>query len=195
MERLSEAMLQMTKLLPEGAPVTAKMLMHLGTRPAINRALLRLAQSGKLLKAGRGIYLAPVDSRFGMHPPLVERMIEQFAFQRGETIVPSGATSANGLGLTTQVPVHVVYWTSGRSRMLYLGKQTVELKHVPPWKLALASEPAGEIVRALAWAGPKRVQLVLGEIQMKVPRTEILKVAQQIARLPNWMAKALAILS
>lgn len=126
-ERLTEAILQMTKLLPEGAPVTAKMLMHLGTRPAINRALLRLAQSGKLLKAGRGIYLAPVNSRFGMHPPLAERMIEQFALQRGETIAPSGATSANALGLTTQVPVRAVYWTGGRSRMLYLGKQTVEL--------------------------------------------------------------------
>jgi hypothetical protein len=32
--------------------------------------------------------------------PLAERMVEQFAMQRGDTVVPSSAASANALGLT-----------------------------------------------------------------------------------------------
>lgn len=57
MERLTEAILHRTNSLPEGAPVIAKMLLHLGTRPAIDQSLSRLARRGKLLRAGRGMYL------------------------------------------------------------------------------------------------------------------------------------------
>jgi hypothetical protein len=92
----------------------------------------------------------------------------------------------------TQVPVRTVYWTSGRSRKLNLGKQSVEFVHVPSWQLAFAQEPAGEIVRALVWAGSEGVQRVLSEIEGKVPRAEIRKVAQQASRFPNWLATALS---
>ena len=59
---------------------------------------------------------------------LKKQASEILAKQRGETIVPSGAAAANALGLTTQVPVKSVYLTSGRSRVLNLGRQAVELR-------------------------------------------------------------------
>ena len=192
MERLSNAILTMTTALPEGAPVSAKMLLHLGSRPAIDQSLSRLARSGKLMRAGRGMYVSPVKSRFGTHPPSTEKLVEEFAMQRGETVVPSGASSANALGLTTQVPVRAVYWTSGRSRKLTLGKQSVQLEHVPSWQLALAREPAGEIIRTLAWAGPEKVHTTLSEIKAKVPATTLQQVARQVSRFPGWMASALS---
>jgi hypothetical protein len=192
MERLTESILQRVTTLPEGAPVSAKMLLHLGTRPAVDQSLSRLARRGKLLRAGRGMYVSPVTSRFGTHAPSAHRLIEEFSAQRGEVVVRSGAASANALGLTTQVPTRTVYWTSGRSRSLNLGKLVIKLEHAPSWQLAFAKEPAGEIVRALAWAGPERVQSVLQEIEGKVPRAEIQKVAQQVSRFPGWMASALS---
>ena len=192
MEHLTESILQRVTTLPEGAPVSAKMLLHLGTRPAVDQSLSRLARRGKLLRAGRGMYVSPVTSRFGTHAPSAHRLIEEFSAQRGEVVVRSGAMSANALGLTTQVPKRTVYWTSGRSRSLNLGKLVIKLEHVPSWQLAFAKEPAGEIVRALAWAGPERVQSVLQEIEGKVPRAEIQKVAQQVSRFPGWMASALS---
>ena len=192
MEHLTESILQRVTTLPEGAPVSAKMLLHLGTRPAVDQSLSRLARRGQLLRAGRGMYVSPVTSRFGTHAPSAHRLIEEFSAQRGEVVVRSGAASANALGLTTQVPTRTVYWTSGRSRSLNLGKLVIKLEHVPSWQLAFAKEPAGEIVRALAWAGPERVQSVLQEIEGKVPRAEIQKVAQQVSRFPGWMASALS---
>jgi hypothetical protein len=192
MERLTESILQRVTTLPEGAPVSAKMLLHLGTRPAVDQSLSRLARRGQLLRAGRGMYVSPVTSRFGTHAPSAHRLIEEFSAQRGEVVVRSGAASANALGLTTQVPKRTVYWTSGRSRSLNLGKLVIKLEHVPSWQLAFAKEPAGEIVRALAWAGPERVQSVLQEIEGKVPRAGIQKVAQQVSRFPGWMASALS---
>ena len=192
MEHLTESILQRVTTLPEGAPVSAKMLLHLGTRPAVDQSLSRLARRGQLLRAGRGMYVSPVTSRFGTHAPSAHRLIEEFSAQRGEVVVRSGAASANALGLTTQVPARTVYWTSGRSRSLNLGKLVIKLEHVPSWQLAFAKEPAGEIVRALAWAGPERVQSVLQEIEGKVPRAGIQKVAQQVSRFPGWMASALS---
>jgi hypothetical protein len=51
---------------------------------------------------------------------------------------------------------------------------------------------AGEIVRALAWAGPERVDEVLKEIENKVPRTDLQKVSQHISLFPGWLAAALS---
>ena len=119
----------------------------------MDQALSRLTERGQLIRAGRGVYLRPVTSRFGTRAPSVQQAVEALASQRGEVIVPSGAAAANTLGLTTQVPVRSVYLTSGRSRTMNLGKQVVELRHAPRWQLALAHKPAGEAVRALAWLG------------------------------------------
>ncbi|QHN03076.1 hypothetical protein FTO74_06590 [Granulicella sp. WH15] len=192
MERLTESILERVTTLPEGAPVSARMLLHLGTRPAIDQSLSRLARRGQLLRAGRGIYVSPVVTRFGSSAPLPEKVIEELSSQRGETIVPSAAASANALGLTTQVPVRTVYLTSGKTRKLTLGKQIIELQHAASWQLALAKEPAGEIVRALAWAGPERVHEVLKEIESKVPRSDLRKVNEHISLFPGWLATALS---
>ncbi|MGA8940537.1 MAG: DUF6088 family protein, partial [Acidobacteriaceae bacterium] len=123
--------------------------------------------------------------------PSAHRFIEELSNQSGEDIVSSGATTSNALGLTTQVPVQMVYWTSGRSRKFNLGKLVLHLEHVALWQLALAKEPAGEIVRVLAWAGPEHVHMVLKKIAGKVPRTDMVKVAHQAPRFPHWLADAL----
>ena len=54
MERLKEAVLRHARNQPEGVPLTAKGLLHLGSRAAIDQTLSRLARSGDLLRAGRG---------------------------------------------------------------------------------------------------------------------------------------------
>jgi hypothetical protein len=192
MESRADTILERAGRLAEGTPVSAITFLDLGTKPAIRSTLLRLVRARKLLRVGRGIYVVPVVSRFGSSAPSAHLFIEELSKQSGEDIVPSGATTANALGLTMQVPVQMVYWTSGRSRKLNLGKLVLHLAHVPSWQLALAKEPAGEIVRALAWAGLERVQTVLKEIEGKVPRSDIVKVAQQVSRFPKWMASALS---
>ena len=162
MERMAESIMNVATTLPEGVPLAAKGLLHLGSRAAVDQTLSRLAARGELIRAGRGLYMRPVQTRFGLRSPSAEQAIEALAVQRGETIVPSGAAAANALGLTTQVPVRSVYLTSGRSRTMNLGKQVVELRHAPRWQLALAHKPAGEAVRALAWLGPEKAEAAAG---------------------------------
>ncbi|MGO7136322.1 DUF6088 family protein [Rhizobium leguminosarum] len=190
MQRLSERILAHAGGLPEGTPVSAKSLLHLGNRAAVDQALSRLAERGPLIRAGRGVYLRPVTSRFGTRSPSVEQAVEALASQRGEVIVSSGAAAANTLGLTTQVPVRSVYLTSGRSRKMNLGKQVVELRHAPRWQLALANRPAGEAVRALAWLGPEKAEAALFALKRKLPQTTFNELVAAAPQLPTWLARS-----
>lgn len=189
MQRLTEKILAHAERLPEGTPVAAKSLLHLGNRAAVDQALSRLTERGQLIRAGRGVYLHPIRSRFGTRAPSVQQAVEALARQRGEVIVPSGAAAANSLGLSTQVPVRSVYLTSGRSRTMSLGKQVVELRHAPRWQLTLAHKPAGEVVRALAWLGPEKAEATLKTLKRKLPSATFSELVAAAPQLPTWLAR------
>lgn len=190
MRRLTEQILAHTEGLPEGTPVSAKGLLHLGNRAAVDQALSRLTERGQLIRAGRGVYLRPITSRFGTRAPSVEQAVEALASQRGEVIVPSGAAAANTLGLTTQVPVRSVYLTSGRTRKMNLGKQIVELRHAPRWQLAMPHRPAGVAVRALAWLGPEKAEKALQTLKRKLPPAAFSELVAAVPQLPTWLARS-----
>jgi len=190
MQRLSEQILAHAEGLPEGVPVSAKGLLHLGNRAAVDQALSRLAERGQLIRASRGVYLRPIASRFGTRAPSVQQAVEALANQRGEVIVSNGAAAANALGLTTQVPVRSVYLTSGRSRTMNLGKQVVELRHAPRWQLTLGKRPAGEAVRALAWLGPEKAEGALKTLKRKMPPSAFGELVAAAPQLPTWLARS-----
>jgi len=192
MQHLTEQILEHTSRLPEGIPVAAKGLLHLGNRAAIDKALSRLASRGQLIRAVRGVYLRPVESRFGLRPPSVERVVEAVASQRGEIIASNGAAAANALGLTTQVPVRSIYLTSGPSRKMSLGRQVVEFRHAPRWQLALANRPAGEAVRALAWLGTEKAGAAAEVLRAKLSPTALSELLMAAPRLPTWLACAVS---
>ena len=156
----------------------------------MDQALSRLAERGRLIRAGRGVYLRPVSSRFGVRAPSVDKAVEALATQRGEIIVSNGAAAANALGLTTQVPVRSVYLTSGRSRTMTLGQQTIELRHAPRWQLALADRPAGQAVRALAWLGPEKAEAALKTLKHKLPSSTFGELVAAAPQLPSWLARS-----
>lgn len=188
MTTLAEKVLMHASKLPEGTPLLAKELLHLGNRAAVDQALSRLARRGELTRAGRGLYLRPVKNRFGTRAPSTEKTIEGVSAQRGETIVPSGAAAANALGLTTQVPVREIYFTSGPSRKLSLGSQRIELRHAPGWKLVLPGRMAGTAIRALEWIGKEASAGALERLKSRLPAEELREIARVRGRLPTWLA-------
>ena len=194
MQTLAKQVLEHAAGLPEGTPLASKALLHLGSRAAVDQVLSRLVRRGTLLRAGRGIYVRPIESRYGTRAPSAVKMVEGMATQRGETIVSHGAAAANALGLTTQVPMRAVYLTSGRSRYLKLGAQMVEFRHAPIWQLILPGRVAGDVVRALAWLGPEKAAEAIGTLRSKLLPSELEEVAAARARLPTWMAQEVSAL-
>ncbi|MFT3814462.1 MAG: DUF6088 family protein [Acidovorax sp.] len=191
MNTLPETILQQAQSLPEGGVLSPKEFLHLGSRAAVDQAFSRLAKVGKLLRVARGAYAAPVASRFGSRAPAPEKVVQALAEQSGEIVVPHGASAANTLGLTQQVPIREVYLTSGRTRKLKLGRSEVLVKHAPRWMLALGARPAGAAVRALAWIGPSHADESLAALHRTLPHAEWQALESARAALPGWMAQAI----
>jgi hypothetical protein len=190
---LAESIMQKVSKLAEGTPVLAKEFLHLGTRAAVDQALSRLSRSGRLLRVARGIYVRPVETRFGVRPPSVLKVVEAIAHLKGERFAPHGAAAANALGLTTQVPVRTVYLTSGRSRRLRLGRQEVELRHASAWQLALPHHAAGQVIRALAWLGPKEGREKLQTLARGLSPSERQELVATRGQLPTWVAEQVGV--
>ena len=192
MSALAQSILSAAQTLPEGGLLSPKEFLHLGSRAAIDQTLTRLLREGALLRVGRGLYALPIQSRFGARPPATQAVVQAMESANGEVIVDSGATEANALGLTTQVPVREVFLTSGPSRSLLLGSRTVELQHAKRWLLALGKRPAGRAIRALSWLGPENGASAMKVLHAQLPAEEWSAMRSARSMLPSWMARAVS---
>lgn len=192
MQPVAERILNQAKTLPEGALISAREFLHLGQRAAVDQALKRLEQRRELMRVARGVYVRPVQTRFGMRAPAAEKVVANIAASRAETVVNHGAAAANALGLTTQVPSKLVYLTSGRNRRLHLGAQVVEMEHAPPWMLLPSHRQAGEAVRALAWIGQRGAPEALKTLKQKLPASTVEELAAVRSALPPWMRESIS---
>ena len=198
MQSLSNRILQHAAALPEAAPLCPGALLHLGSRTAVDQALSRLARSGQLMRICRGVYLRPIETRFGLCAPSIEKVMGALATLWGETIVPSGGAAANFLGLTTQIPIRPVYLTSGPDRRLHLYALVVRLRHAPRWQLVAPHRRSGEVVRALAWLGPGEVEVEvedsLAQAAARLSSEDLAELAAARATMPAWMAQPVSAL-
>jgi hypothetical protein len=113
---------------PERVLLTHKSFLHLGSRSAVTRAFKKLTQQGVLLRIGRGLYVVPVQTRFGSRPPDTHTIIRALEKLQGAAIFPHRAAQANAAGLTTQTPVREVFVSSGPRRWIKLGNQLIEIR-------------------------------------------------------------------
>ncbi len=189
MRGLSRRIMEHATALPEATPLCPAALLHLGNRVAVDQALSRLARSGKLMRICQGVYMRPVETRFGVRAPRVAKAIAALSQMWGETIVPCGGAAANRLRLTTQNPVRAVYLTSGSNRRLHFGSSIVELRHAPRWQLAAPHRKAGDVIRALAWLGPEEIEDGLEAVLKTLSEADREELAAARATMPIWMAE------
>ena len=194
MSSVSKRIVAHIRPLPEATPICAGTLLHLGSRTAVDQALSRLARSGRLMRVCQGVYMSPVETRFGTCAPNVDKALRALADLWNVSIVPGGGAAAHVLGLTTQIPVRSVYFTSGRGRRLRFGNLDVELRHAPRWQLAAPRRRAGEIIRALAWLGPAEVRSGLQAVLPVLSPEDISELAKARATMPHWMAEPVSLL-
>lgn len=195
MTTTSQAIRAYAEALPEGATLSAKELLHLGERAAVDQALSRLVRRRELLRVRRGLFALSVKTRFGERAPSASTVVESIARTTGERVSISGAAAANLLGLSTQNPSRQVFWTSGPSRHLKLGAQKVELRHVPNWQLRAPDSKAGHAFRALAYFGQSEAREAMNKIKLRLNEEEQSELFGLRANAPTWMAKELSVLA
>jgi hypothetical protein len=111
---------------------------ELGTSTAIRKALSRLVEAGKVERMGQGIYAIPkFDKVFGKVMPSIEEIAEALAKKEHVIIKPSGQYALNKVGLSTQVPMKLVFLTTGNSKRIQIGKNAIIFKSTTAKKLSM----------------------------------------------------------
>ncbi len=141
------------------------------------------------MRVCQGVYMRPVETRFGLRAPRLGMALAALSALWGETIVPCGGAAANRLGLTKQNPVRAVYLTSGPNRRLHFGSSVVELRHAPRWQLLAPHRKAGDVIRALAWLGPEEVEDRLEAVLPTLRDEDRHELSAARTTMPKWMAQ------
>lgn len=134
---------------------------HYGDPDAVQKALSRMARKGVLLRVCHGIYCYPkIDKELGLGQlfPSYEDIAQVIAKRDKVRIFPAGALAQNMLGLSTQVPMNVVYLTDGSNRKVNVKNgRGILFSHVSPKKLAFNDKLAMLITTALRDLGSNNV--------------------------------------
>jgi DNA-binding Xre family transcriptional regulator len=129
-----------------------------GTTGAIRLSLHRLVQEKFLIRLSHGIYLYPKhDKELGILYPPVEEIAKAIAKRDKARIVPTGVHALNKLGLSTQVPMKMVYLTDGAPRSIQVGKRSIKFKKTTPKNLMAKGEISSLVIQALREIGKDNV--------------------------------------
>src|SRR6202049_5335636 len=150
MPDLTVKVLKRVKAASPGAAFTPKAFGDLGNRAAVDQALSRLTKAGKIRRISRGVYDIPkTHPTLGPLSPDPDAVARAIAAQAGYRLQPTPARAANVLGLSSQVPAHIVYLIDGSSRKITVGNQIIHFKHAGPRALLGAGSPAGVALQAI----------------------------------------------
>ena len=175
-----------------GGVFTPSDFLDLGTRPAVDKALSRLAKGGKLRRLAQGLYDFPkTHPQLGDLSPAPDDIAQALARESGSVIQIAGARAANQLGLSTQVPAKSVYLTDGPSRRVVLGKRIVDLRHAGPKHLIAPGSAAGTVIQALRHVGPVGAADVAKVAVHRLSFKDKKILANTAVRAPAWMRPTL----
>ena len=168
--------------------------LDLGPRPTVDQALSRLARQGKINRVRRGLYELPRIGKL-LNRPMTQSpdaLACAWARKNGLRIVPSGAYAANLLGLSTQVPAKITYYTNGRTKTIKLGQHTIKLLNRGPKTMEVQGKTSPLVFQALSYFGKD------GVTQGMISRLRSLLTAQDKAELkanlhhaPAWLQTVL----
>lgn len=103
-----------------------------GTPDAVRSGLSRLCRNGKLYRFAKGIYYIPLYDKWDGTPrePSLDAIALKIAQRDNARVIPTGAYALNKLGLSTQVPVNIIYITDGSARQIKFGEgQSITFRH------------------------------------------------------------------
>lgn len=162
-----------------------------GSDGAARITLMRLVKSGMLIRVAQGIYAYPViDTKLGLGivPPSMDKIAKLIALRDKARIIPTGAYALYALGLSTQIPVNIVYLTDGAPRKIKVYNHIIRFIHTTPKNLAYKSEIVMMVVSALKEIGYQNVsEEDFKKIKSVLAREKQERIAADIKLAPAWI--------
>ncbi len=172
---------------------TPSHLVDLGSRTAVDLALLRLVRSAEIRRVARGLYDYPDrHPKLGLLSPSADGVARALAGRDAVRLQPTGANAANVLGLSDQVPVRIVYFTDGPSRKVQVGRQQIVLKRTTPRQMATAGTISGTVIQALRWLGRSNVSAAtVATLRRQLSEGDRRQLLKDIRYAPSWVGDVL----
>lgn len=174
-----------------GSIIFPEDFIDLGSTEAIRLALHRLEKSKFINRVAHGIYVRPIINDFvGEVTPSTEDVAIAIAKRDKIKMIPTGAYALNALGLSTQVPMKLVFLTDGAPREIKIGKRSIKLKKTTPKKLSIKGKISGLVIQALREIGNGNVtKEEENKIIDLLKREDQNKLKHDISLAPVWIRK------
>ena len=171
--------------------------LELGPRATVDQALSRLAHNGKINRVRRGLYELPRMSTLLNRPMMQspDALAQAWARKNGLRIVPSGAYAANLLGLTTQVPAKITYYTNGRTKTIKLGQHSIKLLNRGPKTMDIQGKTSALVLQALRYFGKDKVTpKMISRLKSLLTKKDKTELKNNIRHAPAWMQPGLRLI-
>ncbi|HPB12843.1 MAG: hypothetical protein IPI69_08050 [Bacteroidales bacterium] len=165
----------------------------IGNKKTVGKALERLVNSGELHRVATGIYVRPEKDRvLGIVLPGIEEIAEAIRKRDKARIVPTGSYALYKLGLTTQVPMNVVYYTDSTARKIKVGKQTITFKRASARNLSAIGDISKLVIQALKAIGKDKVtEEELDRLRELLKQEKPFHLQHDLKIAPEWIRKLL----
>lgn len=160
-----------------------------GTAKAVAKALERMVETNEISRVARGIYSRlEIDPILGPVKPSTEAIAQAIAKRDKARIVPTGVLALNALGLSTQVPMNVVYLIDGAARKIDLGRRKIVFKKATPKNLAAIGKISSLVIQALKEIGKDNVtESDIKIILKQLTKEEPYRLEHDIRLAPEWI--------
>ena len=190
-QSVDDLILRKMKKAKRGSLFFTEDFLRFGNSKTISKALERLVKKGEVSRVARGIYARlEIDPVLGTIKPGVEAIAKVIAKRDKARIVPTGMTALNALGLSTQVPMNVVYLTDGAARRINLGKRKIIFKKASPKNLAAIGNISKLVIQALKSIGKDKItQNEIEIILNHLKNEDKYRLEHDINLAPEWIRK------
>ena len=174
---------------PKGTLLLPDDFTEFGSSDAVRKALSRLQEKEIIKRVAHGIYVRPrICKILGPLTPSAEEVAKAIIKRDRIRIIPTGSFALNALGLSTQVPMNIVYLTDGSSRELYVGKRKIKFKKTAAKMLMAKGRISKLVILALKEIGNGYVTIEEEKKILSLLKKEDVKLLEHDIKLaPEWI--------
>ncbi|MBL7968432.1 MAG: type IV toxin-antitoxin system AbiEi family antitoxin domain-containing protein [Prolixibacteraceae bacterium] len=189
MKSTEELIAELVSSRPRGALFFPEDFEDTGSSVAVRKALQRLVNKGSIRRVAHGIYVLPKESSYiGEVMPSAEEVADAIAIRDKIRITPTGVYALYALGLSTQIPLKLVFLTDGAARTINVGKRTIKLKRTTPKNLMAKGRISSLVIQALREIGKDMIRPDELQQILKLLRKEDQQLLKHDVKLaPEWI--------
>ncbi|HEQ3340729.1 TPA: DUF6088 family protein [Streptococcus pyogenes] len=156
----------------------------------VRRTLNQLVSENKITRVINGFYYNPRYSELiGEYEAVsIHELALAIARKYNWNIAPYNSTALNLLGLSTQVPTHYKYISSGRYKEYKIGDTVLEFKKVNPGEIANMSLKTATVIQAIKSLGKENItNEVIQKIRENLTEKERIDLMNESKSVPAWI--------